>query len=247
MVLAQPEQRVGDQEVTDLVAAVVEHERAPVGVFAAARIGVLVQRRAVEPGQAELVAREVRGHPVEEHADAVLVHPVDELAELVGRAVERRGRVVAGDLVAPRALERVRHHGQQLDVREAEVPHVCAQLVGQLDVGERAVALERVEPPGAEVDLVDRDRPPERRRLVGPERQPVTVGRAPGVLGLEYDRRRLGRNLGPQRVRVGLEQDLVILGEDLVFVVSARSDRREEQLPHAGRAQRAHLVQAAVP
>ena len=90
VVLAQPEQRVGDQEVADLVAAVVEDQRAPVGVRAAARVGVLVQRGAVEAGQREVVAREVRGHPVEDHADAGLVQAVDELAEVVGRAEARR-------------------------------------------------------------------------------------------------------------------------------------------------------------
>ena len=72
VVLAQPEQRVGDQEVADLVAAEVEDERAPVGVRAAARVGVLVERGAVEAREREVVAREVRRHPVEDHADAAL-------------------------------------------------------------------------------------------------------------------------------------------------------------------------------
>ena len=72
VVLAQPEQRVGDQEVADLVAAEVEHERAPVRMRAAPRVGVLVQRGAVEARERELVAREVGGDPVEDHADAVL-------------------------------------------------------------------------------------------------------------------------------------------------------------------------------
>ena len=94
VVLAQPVQRVGQQEVADLVAAEVEDERAPVGVRAAARVLVLVQRGAVEARERPGVAREVRRHPVEEHADALGVHPVDEGAEVVGRAVARRGREV---------------------------------------------------------------------------------------------------------------------------------------------------------
>jgi len=47
--------RVGDQEVAHLGAAEVEDERAPVGLFAAARVGVFVQRGAVEPGQRPFV------------------------------------------------------------------------------------------------------------------------------------------------------------------------------------------------
>ena len=83
MVLAQPEQRVGEQEVADLVAAVVEDERAPVGMRAAARVRVLVERGAVEAREREVVAREVRGDPVEDHAEPVLVQAVDERAEVV--------------------------------------------------------------------------------------------------------------------------------------------------------------------
>ena len=119
--LARPEQRVGEQEVAHLVAPVVEDQRAPVRVLAAARVLVLVQRRAVEARERPGVAREVRRHPVEDHADAVRVHAVDERAEVVGRAEARRRRVVRRHLVAPRAAERVRHDRQQLDVREAEV------------------------------------------------------------------------------------------------------------------------------
>jgi hypothetical protein len=132
VVLAQPEQRVGDEEVAHLVAAEVEHQRAPVRVRAAARVGVLVERGAVEAGEREVVAREVRRDPVEDHAQPVGVQAVDERAEVVGRAEARRGREVARHLVAPGAGERVRHHRQQLDVREAHVEHVGAQLVGQL-------------------------------------------------------------------------------------------------------------------
>ena len=83
VVLAQPVQRVGDEEVAHLVAAVVEDQRAPVGVRAAARVGVLVERGAVEAGEREVVAREVRRHPVEDHAEPVLVQAVDERAEVV--------------------------------------------------------------------------------------------------------------------------------------------------------------------
>ena len=228
MVLAQPEQRVGEQEVAHLVAAVVEDERAPVRVRAAARILVLVERGAVEPREREVVAREVRRHPVEDHAEPVLVQPVDELAQVVGRAVARRGREVAGHLVAPGAAERVRHHRHQLDVREAHVARVRRQLVGQLEVRERAVALERVQPPGAEVDLVDRDRRVDLRGLA-PRCQPLGVG--PLVRRLEDHRRRLRRQLGRERERIRLEPDLAGLGEDLELVVRARLRRRGGTAP----------------
>ena len=58
VVLVEPEQGVGEQEVADFVPAVVEDQRAPVAVFALARIGMFVQRGAVELPQAVAVARE---------------------------------------------------------------------------------------------------------------------------------------------------------------------------------------------
>src|SRR3712207_8534198 len=64
---AHPVQRVGQQEVEHLVAPVVEDERAPVWVRAAAPVLVLVERRAVEARQREVVAREVRRDTVEDH------------------------------------------------------------------------------------------------------------------------------------------------------------------------------------
>ncbi len=48
VVLAQPEERVREQEVAHLAAAEVEDERAPVGMRAAPRVGMLVERGAVE-------------------------------------------------------------------------------------------------------------------------------------------------------------------------------------------------------
>ena len=70
MKVVAPEQRVGHQEIADLVAAIVENERAPILVRAFARIFVLVKRGAVKLRQRPIVAREMRRHPVNNHADA---------------------------------------------------------------------------------------------------------------------------------------------------------------------------------
>ena len=54
-------------------AAVVEDRAVPIRMEALARIGVLVEVRAVEVCQAVLVGREMRRHPVEDDADAAPV------------------------------------------------------------------------------------------------------------------------------------------------------------------------------
>ena len=229
VVLAQPEERVREQEVAHLVAAVVEDQRAPVRVGAAARVLVLVERGSVEAREREVVAREVRGHPVEDHADAVLVHPVDELAQLVGGAPAGRGREVAGHLVAPRARERVRHHRQQLDVGEAHVVGVGRQLVGQLEVGQRPLGLaggRAATSRGAPRRSTSAARAAWRPRRA---REPLRV--APLVLWLGDDRGGLRRLLGLLGVRVGLQPQLAALGEQLELVARAGLDARPGRAP----------------
>ena len=130
--LLEPVERVGVEEVAHLVPAEVEDVGAPLLVPAALRVGVLVERRAVEHRQRPLVGGEVAGHPVEDHADPGLVQPVDEQPEAVGVAEARVRREVRRHVVAPRAAERVLHHRHQLDVGEAELGEVRRQLVGQL-------------------------------------------------------------------------------------------------------------------
>src|SRR5207244_7050294 len=63
----------------------------------------------------------------EDDADAVLVQVVDQEHEVLGRAVAARRGEVAGDLVAPRLVERVLHDRHELDMREAHPAHVIRQ------------------------------------------------------------------------------------------------------------------------
>src|SRR2546423_5648404 len=105
--LAEPEEGVGDEEISDLVAPVVEDERAPVGVLAEARVCVLVECGAVEAPQGPRVFREVRGNPVHDDAYPASVKIINQETEVVGVAVARGGRVVVRDLVAPGATVRV--------------------------------------------------------------------------------------------------------------------------------------------
>jgi hypothetical protein len=110
VVLLQPEERVADQKVAHLAAAVVEGEGVPVRVQALPGIGVLVEVGAVEERQAVAVAREVGRHPVEDYADPALVEGVHQIHEVV-RLAEAAGRgEVAHRLVTPRAVERVLRH-----------------------------------------------------------------------------------------------------------------------------------------
>ena len=143
VVLLDPEQGVGDEEVADLVAAEVEYQRAPVGVLALAGVAVLVQGRPVEAGQGELVTWEVGRHPVDDHTDSAPVQGVDQSPEVVRFAEARRRRVVARHLVSPRSAEGVLGDRHELDVGEAHVGQILGELLGQLAVGRAASVLRR--------------------------------------------------------------------------------------------------------
>ena len=125
-------------------------------MLATARIGVLVQRRAIEPGKRPVVARKVRGYPVQDHADPLLVEMVDEVAKVV-RSPETSGRCeVPRDLVSPRPAEGVLHDRQQLDMAEARQGAMLCQAMRQLAITENRIVI--APSPGAEMHFVDGQR-----------------------------------------------------------------------------------------
>ena len=206
-------------------AAEVEDQRAPVRVLAALGIGVLVERRAVEPAQRELVGGEVGRHPVDDHADPAVVERVDHGREVVRVAEAGGRRVVAGDLVAPRAVERVLGHRQQLDVGEAEPVAVLDELRRGLAVSQPGAV--GVAHPGPEVDLVGRHRGPIRIALA--------------IAGASSRHRSRDRSMDPRRAtpspahlhregeRVGLQAQHPVTAEDLVLVELAGADAGDER------------------
>ena len=97
----QPEAGVAQKVAAHLAARVVKEHRAPLGDLAPAGIGVVVQIRAVKAEQPHFITGKMRGHPVQNHADARLVAPVDERHQLQWRTVARRGGVEARHLITP--------------------------------------------------------------------------------------------------------------------------------------------------
>src|SRR5262245_3767290 len=111
VIAVEPEERAVEQEVRDLAATIVEYERAPVGMLALARVGVLIEVRAVEVGKSVRITREVRWHPVENDPHAAPVEIVHEGHEIPRATEATRGREIADGLIAPRAVKRMLHDG----------------------------------------------------------------------------------------------------------------------------------------
>ena len=107
MELVHPVQGVGHQEALDLVAPEVEDVGAPILLLTLSRIGMLEQRGAVEPAQRPVVLGEVPGNPVEDDADALGMQGLHQVPEIIWRTEPGIRCEIAGDLVAPAALERM--------------------------------------------------------------------------------------------------------------------------------------------
>ena len=140
MELFEPEHQIGNQEVTNLVAAVVEDQRSPLFVLTDARIAVFVEVCAVKEGQAMGILGEVAGHPVDDDADAFGVAAIHKGPEFIRSAVAAGGGVPAGDLITPGAIEGMLGDRHQFDVGESPFLDVRDQAIRQLGVGEQPSA-----------------------------------------------------------------------------------------------------------
>ena len=108
---------------------------------------VLVQVGAVEERERKRIARKMRGHPVDDNADAALMQVIDEKLEILRRAVTVRGRKVAGHLITPGAKIRIlgdRHH---FHMGKTHVDHVVGQRGGEFAISERPVFFLQFPPP----------------------------------------------------------------------------------------------------
>src|SRR4029077_7019964 len=137
------------QKILHLIAAVIENESVPVRLFRLPGIGVLVEVRPIEITESRFILRKMRGNPIQDDADALLMKIVDEVHEIGRRAKPAGGSEVADDLVSPRTIEWMFHDGEKLDVRKTGVVDVIGQQRTHLAVGEPPVGLLRNSPPGA--------------------------------------------------------------------------------------------------
>ena len=157
---------------------------------------------------------------------------VDKRAEIVRRPEAARRREQRNRLIPPRAVERILHDRQHLDMGEAHIGDIRDEFARHFAIGQIASAFRFVAPPGAEMGLVDRDR---RLAVVTPPAfgHPCAVvpdmPRRPGD-----DRRRAGRRLRLCGIRVGLEwQQPAVGAHDLVFVEMARPQVAARRSPSA--------------
>ena len=166
MKLREPVAGVRNQKRAHLGLAVIINPRRPVGVLVHRGVGELIAARTVKFIEPVPVLRKMRRHPIENHADSLLMRLVDEIFEILRCAVPVRRGIVTRDLIAPRRVVGIFHNRQQLNVRVAHILDVGQQLAGQLPEAQNASVL--VPLPRARVHLINVDRPAQNVFLSAP-------------------------------------------------------------------------------
>jgi hypothetical protein len=116
------------QEVADFVAVVVEHQRAPLLVFALTGVSVFIKVGAIKERQTVTIFGEVTGHPVHNHPNTVLVALVNEIHEVFWCAIAGGAGIVPRHLIPPRAIKRMLCYRQQLNMSESQLLDIRNQL-----------------------------------------------------------------------------------------------------------------------
>ena len=243
MVLLQPIQCAGDQEALHLAAAEVEHHGAPLLMFAALRIRVLVAGFAIKVVQAELILREVSRHPVHDHTNAGGMELIHKGHQVLGGAVAAGGCKIAGDLIAPAAVKRIFHDRQQFHMGIAHLCDIWDQLVCQLGIIVGLTALLHL--PAAGVHLVNIHRAVDHISLFLCCLPCIIVPRKTTDI---VDLAAVGRaGLGVERIGIGLIDQITCAGGHAVFINIIFLHARDEQFPYGITIHLAHRVAARLP
>ncbi len=147
---------LADQEALHFASAEVVDVGVPVLMEAFLRVGMLVQRSAVEPRHAVGIGREMRRDPIDDDADAGAVTRIDEAAKALGRPEAPRRREQPERLISPGTAERMFGNRHQFDMAEPQPRHIGHQPLRQL-IPVRGVIAVRAEP-GCGVHFVNGDR-----------------------------------------------------------------------------------------
>src|ERR1700693_690735 len=171
---------------------------------------------AIEVSQAVGVGRKVRRHPVQDDGDAMLMQVVDQIHEILWRAVARCGGEIASGLVSPGTIERMFHHRQEFHMSKSHALDILREPRRGLAVGQRTIVLLGNAHPGSQVDFIDGVRSSQR---VASRTILHTVLITPLVVEVPHYGRRAWRFFVEQANRVGFV-DLIAVAVrlDMEFV-----------------------------
>jgi hypothetical protein len=116
-------------------------------MFAKAGVLMLVEASPIVSRQAVSILGKMPGHPVQNYADTLLMAAIDEIAELIRISVPAGRGIEVDDLIAPGAIKGMFHHGQQLDMREAQFLYIRDETIAKFDVAKVTIPFLRISLP----------------------------------------------------------------------------------------------------
>ena len=132
---------------------------------------------------------------------------------------------------------------QELDMCESVFDGIVSKQRRHFAVGQGTIVLCGNSPPGTEMNFVDRKRLAPRASFLTPG-HPRAIMKL--VIGLECNRRSVGRNLHHKRVRIGFEKRAPSVF-DFVLVQFTRRHAGDEKFPHARTSEQTHPMRRAIP
>jgi len=139
------------------MATVVEDQRVPIWVIALTWIRVLVEVGPIEEAKTMLITGKMRGHPIQDYANPLLMKMIDKIAKIIWASVAAGRAEIACRLIAPGGIVGVLRDGEQLNMSITHLLEVAAEPFSQFSIVERAITLLRDTHPGAQMNLIDGD------------------------------------------------------------------------------------------
>ena len=241
MEIFQPAAGTGDQERADFAFSVVKYSGAPALVFHFQGVGIFIAVCTVELAESHRILREVCRHPVQNNTDACLMKHVYHFPEVVRCAVSGGRCEIAGDLIPPRAVERVFRQRHKFNVGVGHLFQIGNDLLCEANIAGELFL--RLVFPRRNVHLID-----VHGAFVGDVfflfQLPVTV--LPDIAAFEQLGSRSRPSLIVSGIGVGFVQNLTIFSFDAVFITVKLFQSGQLCLPYRVR-DLVHRVTGAVP
>ena len=246
VVLLHPVECIADEEVLDLVLAVIKYLGAPVRMLTLPGVRIFKKGFSVKVSQAMGILGKVGRNPVQYDAYAVLMQVVDKIHELRRCTIAGGRGKVSRHLISPGAVKWVFCNAHQLYMGIAHLLYISCQLMGSLCVCIKAVLFRPVPfAPGTQMHFVNAHGQLLYIRL-GPLLDPCAV--SPGkALDIGCDRGCARTVFRAEGKGICLVENPAGLGGNGKFIELSQLHARIKNLPDAGFGDSFHGVGLRIP
>ena len=134
VILFNPIQCIGNEEVADFLTSVIKDQCSPVRMFASLRIRIFIERLPVKTCQSVQISWKMRRYPVKDHTDLMLMQIIYKIHKIFRCSVAGRRCVITGHLISPGSIQGMFHDRHQFHMCVSHIQHIVGDLFGQISV-----------------------------------------------------------------------------------------------------------------